>query len=158
MRPRVQASSVNEGIGIKYILAVVAFFALGFAGVMTAPKLLALRPTAPVTAPAPVAEPEPPAPIAAAPQIAPRPAQKSFSAVETPVGGVEAVRTDGTLAALAACRGAFESGKGYDGVKLERFAQFVGGKVGALTPAQVKQGCKALTEGEPAALALRTKR
>lgn len=158
MPRNIQVSSINEGFGPKYIFAVVAFFALGFGGMMVGPKLFAARPAAPpVAPPVAVAEPKPVAAAPAKPAPAPRPAQRAFSAVEIPLGGVETVQIDGTLAALAACRGALESGKGYDGVTLAGFAGLVGGKAEALTPAQIKQGCRLITEKDPAAVALRKK-
>lgn len=159
MPRNIQASAINEGFGPKYIFAVVAFFALGFGGMMLGPRLFSSRPAAPSAPPTAAAVPAP-APAAATqakPAPTPRPAQRAFSAVEIPIGGIETVQVDGTLAALAACRGALESGKGYDGVTQAGFAGLVGGKAEALTPAQIKQGCRMITERDPAAVALRKK-
>ncbi len=158
MRPHVQPSSVNEGITPKYIMAVAAVFALGFGGMMLAPRLIGARTAAPAVAVAPPVEPKAVIPTPTPPPAPARPAQRSFSTVETPLGGIETVRTDGTLAALAACRGAVESGKGYDGVTLDKFAKLINGKADALSPAQIKQGCRMITEGDPAAKALQQRR
>lgn len=151
MRTPVSASRGNEGVGVKYILSVLAFFALGFLGVMNAPKLMAMRHAAPVAAAEPAPEPAPL--VAAAQPVAPaRPAPRSFAPIDMPAGGIEVVRTDGTLAALSACRAALESGRGYDTITLDQFAAFVGGHPENLSPAQIKQGCKTITEGGGAAL------
>jgi hypothetical protein len=151
--PKYQAAPRDGGMGVlKYGFAVAACFVVGFGAHMYAPLIFKPR-----AAPAPVAEPQtvpdqPPAPAIAPQPARPVAAQKSFSTVETPTSGkTEMIQTtQGTLAALANCRTAIQSGKAYEGFRADDIASLAGRDVAKLTSADIREGCRRITDGEVA--------